>query len=136
VASSLRRAIERPLYEIPARSCVTSHNLLCTRELAAKQRAHPAYTAERFFSFMPFGRGGTLPFAFYEEEARAPTCTASPKHSNLACLVSPCMYLMNETDSIRTHQSRSLSSTSMLIASSKLQLEVKVVVVYQRAYVL
>ena len=35
--------------------------------------------------------GGTLPSAFYEEGARAPTCTASPKHPNLACLVSPWM---------------------------------------------
>jgi hypothetical protein len=33
----------------------------------------------------------TLPSAFYEEAARAQACTASPKHPNLACLVSPCM---------------------------------------------
>ena len=37
---------------------------------------------------------GTLPSAFHEEGARAPTCTASPKHPNLACLMSPFLVLL------------------------------------------
>jgi len=77
-----------------------ANNLFCTRELAANKCAHPAHTTERFFSFTPFRWGGTLSSAFYEEEARAPKYTASPKHPSFAFLVSSCMWLMNEADSI------------------------------------